>query len=148
MARRNAPAPFDAKVSGVGIMLESDEAGPQWSEQRVRDLDPQVPTSEEDLAFAQLPPRIERPYAITDLSDGMGLAEQDARWRHRYQYALNVDCSGGMPVKGPQANGQTALAAGITQFIDFNGSLWAACGRYLYQRTSDLAAGWTQVRDF
>lgn len=153
MPTNRRPFPFDAILNGVGVML-ADTGTPQdpslaWEDKRVEDLNPPVRLTESDLTYAQYPPAVEYPYAVTDLSGGFGLAEQDPKQRDRYWYAEYVDCSSGWGVVGPrvQTVGSTA-SAGITSFVEYNSILYFGAGQYLYKYSSGNPGSMTQVHDF
>lgn len=142
------PYPFHCQIAGLGLMLETGLQGVAgWHEEKVRYFD-QVQLTADDRDYAQFPPEVEFPYAVTELWGGMGIAEQKRDDRTRYHFALFADCSAGRPIKGPKFNSQTALLAPITNTVEYNGKLYAAAGRYLYKRNDDTAGGWAQVKDY
>lgn len=164
MPTNQRPYPYDAILNGTGVMLANtgSPGAPSlaWSEKRVEDLNPPVRLTEDDLTYAQYPPAVEYPYAVTDLSGGFGLPEQDPKQRDRYWYAEYADCSSGWATLAPRMHSVALTAsAGVTQFIEFNSVLYFAAGRYLYKfndgtpgniSTDDSAATTppTPVKDF
>lgn len=148
-AQHETPWPFDAVIAGTPVMLVHDGRDPGWYEEKVNYFENSAVLTEEDRKYSEFPPELEAPYAVTDLSGGMGQFEQDPARRDRYHYGLFVDASTGKPVKGPAFNAHTALAGGdVNQFIVYDSALYAAVGDRLYKRTGDGAGDWSLINDF
>ncbi len=151
MARAAAPAPFDCMINGAGYMLVTSGQDLAWDEHRVAEIEQNLPLRQEDIQYTLTPPRVETPYAVTDLSGGIGYPRQDVDHRDGYDGAWNVDCSSGLPIKGPTVTTQQTLtytSGGMPQFIEFNSYLYAATGSHLYRRDNDTGTGWTLVKDY
>lgn len=151
MARQGLPYPFDCLIAGAGYMLAADGKDLGWDERRVAEVEQTLPLRQEDVQFTLTPPRVETPYAVTDLSGGIGYPQQDSDHRNGYEGAYKVDCSGGIPIKGPPVTTQQTLTAsndGAHQFVEFNLVLYVVTGTRLYKRADDTATGWTLISNF
>lgn len=154
-----SPYPYDCIISGVGCMLEPMPNGePSWIERSVEFFQGDVQLSAEDRGYVQFPPTVELPFAWTDLSEGAGISEQGqgSRFRRRYHYALNADCSTGRPIMGPKMTDQGSLTvtsgARPHQVVEFNGKLWLIVGDKIFERIDDTSitgggsgGGWQAV---
>jgi hypothetical protein len=146
------PYPFDAVISGIGVMLEpAADGAPSWIEKSIEFFQGDVQLNADDRGYVQFPPEVELPNAWTDFSEGYGIAEQGTgtRFRKRYHYALYADCSTGRPIKGPKMNAQQTLTitSGTkpSQVIEFNGFLYLIVGDKIFRRDDDTSVGWAAV---
>lgn len=143
------PWPYDAVISGQPVMcVKSRDGEPIWEEKAINYFQADVQITAEDRGYVQFPPEVELPYAVTDLSDGAGIAEQSPKSRHGYHYALYADASSGRPVKGPLFNDQQTLTLSSstpTQIIEFNSKLYLISGPLMFVRGDDTASGWSAV---
>lgn len=120
-------------------------AGPAWVETKVPAFDPSSIISSEDRNYVQFPPELEFPYAQDDWSGGAGQADQKEGLRDRYWYADDVDCSSGWPIVGPASTTVPASISGsVSQFVEFNGIVYAIAGDRIYKRADDVSS-WSNI---
>lgn len=136
-----APWPYDAVISGQPVMLAVDDKGkPEWHEGSIEYFSENVALTAEDRSYAQFPPEVEFPQAITDLINGAGVFEQDNEHRNNYHYAMFMDTGSGKPIKGPKFNlsiNFTFTANQPVYSVTFNNVLYFAQGTRLYKVAAD-----------
>lgn len=136
---RRAPYPFDIVLNGHGYILLAPEKGARLIATKPPD---QANVSPTDYGYNAQSPTFERVIPYHGFAGGMGLETQEQFLDDRYDYALGVDCSCGIPIKGPFITTYTPSAVdstvGVTHFYKVGGSLFAANGRYVHKRNSDV----------
>lgn len=142
------PYPYDALIGGMPVMLADPGDGvTPWHEEQAKFFDQLVALSAEDRSYAQWPPDVEFPWAVTDLIEGMGQSDQSPTTRRRYSHTTFADASSGKPVCAPRMTEQTGLGGSVVSVATFAGDVYAAVGKKIWKRISDAAGGasWSQV---
>lgn len=148
MARQSAPFPFDCMINSAGYMLASEGRDLSWQERRVAEVEQTLPLRDSDVQYTLTPPRVEIPYAVTDLSGGIGFPQQHPDYRDVYEGSSHADCSAGLAIRGPAKTAQQQVTfggGGVPQFIEFNAVLYCITGTRIYKRANDTGTGWSLV---
>lgn len=96
-------------------------------------------------------PAFGAPYAIRDLTRGMGQRRARQGPNGRYWYTLNARCRSGRGLLGPDLTTYTPATkdatVGVTRWFEIGGRLFALNGRYALSGGTD-GTGWTVSKDF
>ena len=91
------------------------------------------------------------PYAIRDLTRGMGQRRARQGPNGRYWYTLNARCRSGRRLQGPALTNYTPgtldSTIGIIRWFEIGGRIFAGNGRYALSGSTD-GTGWTVSKDF
>lgn len=135
------------QINGAGVMLAEPQGGAPLVATRPTTLEQVTPT---DYSYSAASPLGEKIHAWEKLTKGFGLKLQETFQDGAYWYALGVDYSTGVGLKGPDITSLTPSTRdstnGISHLFEIGGAVYALNGRYALKRDSDNA--WSVSKDF